>query len=310
MAAMGKTIPHLPFPPFKKLVGESLKLKVIDVGANPSDGEPAPYAALLAAGDAELVGFEPHAPSLAVLNAQKGPHETYLPHAVGDGGRHTLRSCNVASMDSLLAPNPAVMKLFHLFSYWSKVTGSTPVDTVRLDDVPETAGADMLCIDIQGAELLAFAGARQRLRDVAVIHAETSFVQMYAGQPLFSEIEQFLRAEGFMLHRFSPLVGRIVSPFMIDTEVYAEVGQLVYADAVFVRDLARVDLIEERQLLAGAAIVHDCYGSVDVAFYLLRELDRRKQTDLSVRYMNALSPFYPGRALWAWTGPSQSPAGS
>ena len=187
------------------------------------------------------------------------------------------------------------------------MTANTPVETVRLDNIPETAGADMLCIDIQGAELLAFAGARQRLRDVAVIHAETSFVQMYAGQPLFSEIEQFLRSEGFMLHRFSPLVGRIVSPFMIDTEVYAEIGQVVYADAIFVRDLAKPELMSARQLLAGAAIVHDCYGSVDVAFYLLRELDRRTQDDISARYMNALRLFYPGREVWAWTGPGQSP---
>src|SRR4051812_38426774 len=68
--------------PFKTLISSNTRLKVVDIGANPMDGDGPPYAGLLRAGDIDLVGFEPHAPSLDELNRRKGPFETYLPQAV------------------------------------------------------------------------------------------------------------------------------------------------------------------------------------------------------------------------------------
>ncbi len=57
---------------------------VVDVGASPIDGPP-PYKNLLDRGLMRLVGFEPQEDALKQLNAAKGPYETYLPDAVGDG---------------------------------------------------------------------------------------------------------------------------------------------------------------------------------------------------------------------------------
>ena len=101
-------------PSLRMLTDARVKIKIVDIGANPIGG-PTPYAALLAAGDAEIVGFEPNLAALAELNGMKGPNETYLPHAVGDGGRHTLNFCQAPGMTSLLPPNPAVLGLFHGF---------------------------------------------------------------------------------------------------------------------------------------------------------------------------------------------------
>jgi FkbM family methyltransferase len=144
-------------------------IKVVDIGANPIDGEP-PYAPLLAAGRADLVGFEPNREALARLLRMKGPHETYLPLAVGDGKRHTLHHCQAQGMTSLLEPNPAVLDLFHGFADWGRVVRTEEVDTVRLDDVKESEGLDLLKIDIQGAELMVFQNATRRLADALVIH--------------------------------------------------------------------------------------------------------------------------------------------
>ena len=128
-----------PFPSFNALLGTALRIKAVDVGANPIDGQP-PYWRALQAGDVEVVGFEPNLEALERLNAEKGPHETYLPHAVGDGQRHTLHVCFCPGMTSLLPPNPAVLNLFHGFPGWGRVVETRQVDTVRLDDVAETAG--------------------------------------------------------------------------------------------------------------------------------------------------------------------------
>ncbi len=110
--------------------GAAPRVKVVDIGANPIDSDP-PYAGMLRAGEAEVVGFEPNRAALATLDARKGPLERYFPHAVGDGARHTLRICQAPGMTSLLEPDPAVLSLFHGFPDWGRVIATEEVETVR-----------------------------------------------------------------------------------------------------------------------------------------------------------------------------------
>ena len=275
--------------------GAAPRVKVVDIGANPIDSEP-PYAPMLRAGDAEVVGFEPNRAALAVLDARKGALEHYFPHAVGDGGRHVLHICQAPGMTSLLEPDPAGLGLFHGFPEWGRVVATEEVETVRLDDVPETAGAALLKLDIQGAELMVLRHAEQRLRDALVIQAEVEFLPLYKGQPLFSEMELFLRARGFVLHRFFPTVSRAVQPMMVNNDPYAGLGQLVWADAVFIRDLTRLDALSDRQLLAMAMILHDAYGAYDIAFRLVAEHDGRTGGARADAYLMGLQAPMPRAA--------------
>lgn len=275
-------------PSFRALTDKPVRIKIVNIGANPSDGHQPPYAAMLEAGAAEVVGFEPNRTALDELNAAKGPNETYLPHAIGDGRRHNLNICFAPGMTSLLTPNQEVLKLFHAFPAWGEVLSTEEVDTVRLDDVPETAGAEMLKIDIQGAELMAMSNAEARLRDLLVIHTEVEFLPMYRDQPLFSDIDQFLRKHGFVFHKFDPTVSRMIAPLLLNNDIYAGMSQLLWADAIFVRDFTRLDRFADRQLLSMAAIVHDCYHSLDLALRLLTEHDARTGTQLAHLYMSRL----------------------
>ncbi|HXZ67631.1 MAG TPA: FkbM family methyltransferase [Alphaproteobacteria bacterium] len=285
-------------PGFKELTGTVPKIKIVDIGANPIDGE-APYSPLLRAGLAHVVGFEPNPEALAKLEAQKGPNDVYLPHAVGDGTSHTLNVCAAPGMTSLLPPNSTVLNLFHGFPHWGNVVATQEVDTVRLDDVPETAGLDLLKIDIQGGELMVFQNAEQRLNDALVIQSEVEFLPMYQGQPLFSDVDQFLRRRGFVLHRFFPEVSRVIQPLLVDNNIYAGLSQIVWADAIFVRDFTRLDLLNDRQLLNMAAILHECYRSFDLVLHVLIELDRRTQNQLAANYLARLTGKAPTNGLAA-----------
>ena len=71
-----------------EILGLSLVVDVVDVGANPINGNP-PYRPLIEAKTARVTGFEPNPDALAQLARVKGPQETYLPYAVGDSKRHT-----------------------------------------------------------------------------------------------------------------------------------------------------------------------------------------------------------------------------
>src|SRR5215510_2493328 len=275
-------------PSFKALTGAPVRFKIVDVGASLKDGEPPPYADLLKAGDVDIVGFEPSLEALADLDARKGPHETYLPHAIGDGGRHTLHICRAPGMTSLLTPNPAVLSLFHGFPAWGQVLSTEVVDTVRLDDVKETEGAAMLKIDIQGGELMALRHAEARLRDLLVIHTEVEFMPMYVDQPLFSDVDLFLRRHGFQFHRFHPLVSRTIAPLLVNGDIYAGMSQQLWADAIFIKDFSRLDRLSEEQRLSMAAIMHDCYRSFDLVMRLLTEHDARAGTQLAAGYLARL----------------------
>lgn len=283
----------MPDRTFRALTGgESPRVKVIDIGANPIDADP-PYAAMLRAGDAEVVGFEPNPAALATLNARKGPLERYFPHAVGDGQRHRLHICQAPGMTSLLQPDPAVLGLFHGFPDWGRVLATEQVDTVRLDDVAETADADLLKLDIQGAELMVLRHAEACLRDAVVIQAEVEFLPLYKDQPLFSDMDIFLRERGFVLHRFFPTVSRAVQPMMVNADPYAGLGQLVWADAIFIRDFSRLEVLTDRQLMAMAAILHDCYDAYDIVFRLVTEHDRRTGAARAPAYLAGLQTPMP-----------------
>jgi FkbM family methyltransferase len=264
-----------------------VRVKIVDIGASPLEGPP-PYHVLLRDGDADVLGLEPDPDSLAKLNLQKGPNETYLPYAVGDGRRHTLHCCQAPGMTSLLEPNPSVMGLFHGFPDWGKVIATQEVDTVRLDDIPETAGVEMIKIDIQGAELMALSHAVSRLKTTLVVQTEVEFLPMYIDQPLFSEVEIFLRGQGFMFHTFHPTKSRVMRPMLIDNSMYSGLGQLLWADAVFVRDFTRLSLLSDDRLLTTAAIMHDCYGAADLVLHLLSEYDKRTGASLGPTYLTAL----------------------
>ena len=273
---------------FRSLTKTDVRVKIVDIGANPLDGVP-PYEKLLRAGDADIIGFEPNPVALAKLNEMKGPTETYLPYAIGDGKRHTLNFCQAPGMTSLLTPNREVLELFHGFPEWGKVIGTEEVATHRLDDIAETAGIDMVKIDIQGGELMALSHAKKRLKSTLVIQTEVEFMPMYEGQPLFSDVDIFLRKHGFMLHRFYPTVSRVMAPLVVDNNIYAELSQLFWADAIFIKDITRLSLLGDQQLLKMAAILHDCYGSIDVALHLLTEHDKRTGGGLGEAYLSALT---------------------
>jgi hypothetical protein len=180
--------------------------------------------------------------------------------------------------------------LFYGFPTRGKVVDTVDVDTKRLDDVPETAGLDPLKIDIQGAELMAFQNAPERLKSALLIHTEVEFLPMYIGQPLFSEVEQFLRAAGFVLHKFEPLVSRDFYPMLLNYDPYINHTQLFWADGIFVKDFTRLELMSDDQLLRLAEILYDCYRSYDLVLLLLREHDRRTGGTFGQKFLNMVRP--------------------
>jgi len=237
---------------------------IVDVGANPIDGDP-PYKAMLAAGLCEIIGFEPQGAALARLEQKKGPRERYLPYALADGTERILHVCQLEGMTSLLVPDPAHLALFNLFPTWGTVKEQIPVTTKRLDDVAEVTQMDFLKMDVQGAEREVLAHGRTKLRDTVAIQTEVSFVPLYQGQPSFGEIDLVLRELGFLPHSLTGTKIWPLSPMVVAGQPNRGIRQLLETDMIYVRDFSRTENMSAEQWKHLALIAHHCYGSYDLA---------------------------------------------
>jgi len=275
-----------------KILNLGVVVDIVDIGANPVDGAP-PYDMLVKSGLARVTGFEPNAEALETLKENQGKDETYLPNAVGDGKTHNFNICRAEGMSSLLPPNAELLEWFHGFPKWGEVVDTVEMETVRLDDISEIGAMDFLKMDTQGSELLILENGQDKLAHCLVIQTEVEFLPMYRDQPLFSEVEMFLRERGFVFHRFEPLVSKIVAPLLFNNDIYAAYKQVFWADAVFIRDFTKFSALSPQQLLKLAVILHDVYGSYDLVLRALMEYDGRGNTGYTDGYLKFLGTSRP-----------------
>lgn len=259
--------------PLVSILNLGRRTVVVDIGANPVDGDP-PYKEMLSKGLCGLIGFEPQTDALAQLNAKKGPHETYLPYAVGDGQPHTLHICQASGMTSLLEPDRKALELFPEFPSWGTVKRTESVSTARLDDIAEIKDMDFLKIDVQGAEMAVFRGGRTKLSKAVAIQTEVSFIPLYKNQPTFGEIDVEMRGMGFVPHALAALNRRMLYPLR-GASPFDHLNQLMEADIVYVRDFRDMGSMSKEQLAHLAMIAHHVYGSFDLAIRCLVQLADR-----------------------------------
>jgi FkbM family methyltransferase len=276
--------------PLFRLIGPDRLTAVVDIGANPIDGDP-PYKAMFERGLCTVLGFEPQMDAFAALAGRESPRETYLPWAVGDGGRHTLHLCQAPGMTSLFKPDPRMLALFHLFPEFGKVVATAEIQTRRLDDVAELAAVDFLKMDVQGSELAVLEGGRGKLAAAVAVQTEISFLPLYEGQPVFDQVDRELRRQGFVPHAFAAIKRWGIAPLVVNNDPRQALNQLLEADIVYVRDFSRPDALSDAQLGHLALIAHHCYRSHDLAMRCLALLGKRGRVDAAApeRYLQIVN---------------------
>ena len=275
---------------FKNLLAPRRLTEVVDVGANPIDGEP-PYAPLLAARLCRVTGFEPQEAALLELQKKKGPDERYLPYAVGNGATRTLNVCRASGMTSLFEPDPATLALFDVLRPLAEVIDRIQLQTRKLDDIAEIGHLDFLKIDIQGGELAVFQGGKLKLSEAVAIQTEISFVTLYKDQPALGDIDAEMRSQGFIPHCFAAVKRWPIAPCVFDNDPRQALNQLLEADIVYVRDFSRPASMGDEQLKHLALIAHHCYQSFDLALRCVMLLEERRAlaSGAQQRYMEIVA---------------------
>ncbi|MEY4283827.1 MAG: hypothetical protein RL111_502 [Pseudomonadota bacterium] len=248
--------------------------QVVDIGANPIDGDP-PYKRMLQAGLCKVSGFEPQQEALQKLNESKSHLEQYFPYAVGDGTRQTLYQCAYSGWTSFYKPDPLALEVFPGFKANAHITKEIQVDTKPLDEMEEIPHFDFLKMDVQGSELSCLKSGIKKLQQCSFVQLEVSFVTLYEHQPGLGELDSFLREQGFVPHCFAALKQWPISPLVVNNNPTQPLNQLLEADMVYVRDFFKPDTISDQQFKHMAMVAHHCYQSFDLAARAVEILSRR-----------------------------------
>lgn len=263
----------------------------MDLGSAAFEGNE--HRPLLKGGVGRIIGFEPVKAECDKLNAKVkargSTNELYLPYAVGDGSRRTFHICNKAMTSSLYEPNTRLLKLFQNLEELVRVVSTEEMDSKRLDDLPEVAETDFMKLDIQGAELDVLRGATNLLKRVVVISTEVEFVPLYKDQPLFADVDAFLRGQGFLLHSLPGMMGRAFKPMQNGANLNQMFNQALWAQVTYVKDFTKLDTLDPDQLLRLAVILHEVYASVDLASLALYHYDRKMKKGLWEVYLRRLT---------------------
>lgn len=257
------------------LLGFDGELQIADIGAA-AIAETPPYRVLMDKGLARLNAFDADERQHAKMREVFGERLSLFTDIVGDGAPATLYLAYPESgMSSLLKPSEAHLGFFNGFPAFGKVYDTLEVQTTRLDNVAGLPDLDFLKMDIQGSELPALRGGPRALRDCVAIQLEVSFVPLYSGQPVFGDIDLWMRQNGYLPHMFTHVKRWSVSPIFREGEFRYPYNQLLEADIVYFRDLVNPEGLDDLQLRKLALIAHYVCRSPDIVGRIVMELAAR-----------------------------------
>lgn len=199
---------------------------ILDVGANVGQFA---EKAFEAGYRNRIVSYEPLSRPHGILvdKCRENPNWSVERLCIGDSpGEVELMISHNEIASSILDFTPRLSGYQPEFEY----VGSEMVEIRTLDvaaqDVVAAAQNPFLKIDVQGFEEQVLQGAEETLVRCVGLQIELSFVELYQGQMLFSEMIQGLEEKGFTPYRFYPA--------WIDVRD----GRWLQADGLFFRDKA------------------------------------------------------------------------
>src|SRR5262245_21833641 len=242
-----------------------------------------------------VIGFEPDEDECEQLRRRyhDRPWVQIVPHALGaEAGPATLHITREPACSSLYEPIDQVVDR-HPRLEVQRLSERQQIELITLDDWCDRNGVDridLIKLDTQGSELDVLRGAARMLEGVVAVQTEVEFNPMYEAQPLFGDLDRFLRDHGFMLWRFENLshhrqrgarsgIGTRAHSYDFDVVRFdGRAGQLFWDDALFVRaDVARPKPTTELREALRHACVTAAVGVDDLTGLVLdlhyRDLD-------------------------------------
>lgn len=193
----------------------------------------------------------------------------YFPYALLDKeSKRTLYWTEDGGSSSIYKPNCNFMNKFYYGDMWH-IKKEIPVQTTTLNKVLDENNikADFLKIDAQGAELKILEGANRSLDSALGLELEVEFVHIYEEQPLFCDVDSYVRKMGFELYDLNRHWASRSNMNYYNTNR----GQLIFADAIYFRSIDSFYSLQystpkdKREQIIKMIIMFVIYGFFDVA---------------------------------------------
>ena len=212
--------------------------------------------------------------SECALGATSGSATLYLTH---------YRDCS-----SLLKPNSDLLNmfvhrdLFRVEQELSLQTGTLDAELQRLGSV-----GDFIKIDVQGYELEVLKGGEQAVSNSIGCELEVSFIEIYKNQPLFAEVDQWMRARGFFLADLERIWWRrAAAPVEIQRR-----GTLAYGNAVYLKK--EISHPQNRLVAIKSTIICIAAGLDELAYEVVLQAKRNQLITVEeANHFNAWLRFY------------------
>jgi FkbM family methyltransferase len=185
----------------------------------------------------DVVSFEPDKEEYEILNRRKKQQDIVLPYALCNEEKQlSFNLTKNRGCSSIYQPNLSYLERFPDVERFT-VEEKTIVDSTTLDHLYDRniiKNVDFIKLDTQGSELDILKGGEKLINEQIIgIQVEVEFKPMYKSQPLFHDIDIFLREKlGFELFDirksyFKYNEGRGIGPSK---------GQLMFGDALYFRN--------------------------------------------------------------------------
>jgi FkbM family methyltransferase len=229
-----------------------------------------------------IYGFDADADACEVANAdleakQISWTEKHIPLALGKlAGESRLYVTKHPMCSSLYPPNEKYLARFAGIPELMNLDFTVDIEITTLDTFCESEGIneiDFLQTDVQGADLEVLEGSAKILeRTVLAAQVEVLFSPLYINQPLFADIDSYLRQQGFTLFDLSTARRpRACSPIISNVHP----GQLLWGDGFYFRDLIGDNIsthLKTPEKILKLACIADILDFTDYALELLEHL--------------------------------------
>jgi len=224
--------------------------------------------------------FEPDPREFDALKTNSDKNLIVINSALSDSNKEIeFHLCKKQEVSSVYPPNFNflnkfadserfnVKKIIHL-------NADTLDNQLKREDIDEV---DFIKIDTQGYELSILKGCSSCLENVVGLEIEVEFEPVYIGQPLFSEVDQYVRENGFTLVDLKRYFWKRKN----NKNTGNKKGQIIFGDALYFKSPEQIlssSKISQEKIIR-TIYVYLSYGYLDLSQVLLNnsknELEER-----------------------------------
>ena len=247
---------------------ENNQLIIVDIGA--SGGIDTRWKNLTSS--FKCILFEPDQREYSILKENSGSNLIVLNSALSDSSKKVeFHLCKKQEVSSIFPPNFDFLNKFpDAERFEVKKNISLNTDTLNnqlikngIDEV------DFIKIDTQGYELPILQGSFDYLDSAIGMEIEVEFVEMYQDQPLFDEVNGFVKNKGFSLIDLKRYYWKRKGTINTTNKK----GQLIFGDALYFRTPEKILTISNinQEKIIRSIFIYLAYGYIDLSQVVLHE---------------------------------------